>query len=418
MRGLAASVLTAALLLGLCAAAQASSIFFIRDGQVWVANPDGSGQRQLPTGGSAGDPPFRAIAASKGAGAPIIAWQRSFPNSFGTMQPDGSGYALNPYSDSMHGTLPTATVGLDAAGDRMSYALGHNAFNGSSVYGPRSIRTDGAEPRAIATDGYGASSSSVGVNFGDPAGDSLLFDSETGDYGGEAPAGCANSGHLLVRQVPQPTGSSDPDTNPVAFYCGESGVNLFRPALRPDGQLIAAEAENDPDHPGDPNLASGKPRIVVLPIGGAAGASPSPLTFLTPDGLDATEPDFSPDGGMIAFSGPDGIYTVPAAGGSVAKIADNGTYPAWSPYTLAGGGGSAITTTTGPGGSAGHCKVPKVVGKKLARARRAIRHAHCRVGRIKKKHASRRKRGRVLKQSIKPRRVVKSGTKVKLTVGR
>ncbi len=410
-RALGALAAAVSLVLMLCASADASSIFFIRDGQVWVANPDGSGQRQIATGGSAGDPPFKTIAANKG-GAPIIAWQRSFPNSFGTMQPDGSGYALNAYNDNMHGTLPTATVGLDVAGDRMSYALGHNSFSGASVYGPHSIRTDGSEPRAIATDGFGGASSSVGVTFGDPAGNSLLFDTETSNYGGEAPSACSNSSHILVRQVPQPTESSDANAHPDAFYCGESGIDLFRPALRPDGGLIAAQAQNDPDHPGDPNLASGHPRIVTLPIGGAAGAAPSPVTFLTADGLDATEPDFSPDGGTIAFTGPDGIYTVPAAGGSVVKIIDNGIYPAWSPYSLPGSGAATGTHTKK------RCRVPRVVGKKLGAAKRAVRHAGCRVGKIRHKHATRRKRGRVLKQSPRPRKLVKLHTRVRLTVGR
>lgn len=38
------------------AAAQASSIAFVRDGNVWLANPDGSGQQQVTRDGSAASP--------------------------------------------------------------------------------------------------------------------------------------------------------------------------------------------------------------------------------------------------------------------------------------------------------------------------------------------------------------------------
>jgi hypothetical protein len=63
------------------------------------------------------------------------------------------------------------------------------------------------------------------------------------------------------------------------------------------------------------------------------------------------------------------------------------------------------------------CKVPRVIGKKLAVAKRAITRAHCRVGRVRKAR-SRRARGRVVSQS--PRAGVKRprGTRVKLVVSR
>jgi beta-lactam-binding protein with PASTA domain len=61
--------------------------------------------------------------------------------------------------------------------------------------------------------------------------------------------------------------------------------------------------------------------------------------------------------------------------------------------------------------------VPKVVGKKLLVAKRAITRARCRVGRVRKAR-SRRASGRVLSQS--PRAGVKRprGTRVNLVVSR
>src|SRR6266545_3465614 len=64
------------------------------------------------------------------------------------------------------------------------------------------------------------------------------------------------------------------------------------------------------------------------------------------------------------------------------------------------------------------CVVPRVIGLRLARARRRIRRAHCLVGRIKRVHSRPRRVGRVIGQS--PRRGAgrPAGTRVKLVVGR
>jgi PASTA domain/Copper binding proteins, plastocyanin/azurin family len=63
------------------------------------------------------------------------------------------------------------------------------------------------------------------------------------------------------------------------------------------------------------------------------------------------------------------------------------------------------------------CKVPRVVGKKLATARRMITRARCRVGRVRRAK-SRKPRGRVVKQT--PRWGVSRarGTRVNLVVSR
>jgi hypothetical protein len=61
------------------------------------------------------------------------------------------------------------------------------------------------------------------------------------------------------------------------------------------------------------------------------------------------------------------------------------------------------------------CKVPRVIGKRLAAARRAIVRARCRVGRVRRARSAR-PRGRVLSQS--PRAGVRrqQGTRVRLVV--
>jgi hypothetical protein len=64
------------------------------------------------------------------------------------------------------------------------------------------------------------------------------------------------------------------------------------------------------------------------------------------------------------------------------------------------------------------CVVPKVVGLSLSKAKSKIKKAHCRVGKVTKKHASKKKRGKVIKQSPKAGKHLAAGSKVKLTVGK
>jgi hypothetical protein len=67
------------------------------------------------------------------------------------------------------------------------------------------------------------------------------------------------------------------------------------------------------------------------------------------------------------------------------------------------------------------CIVPKLTGDRLALAKRKLRAAHCRLGKVTKARAARRTRGKghvtvVAKQSPKPGAVSAAGTKVSLTL--
>jgi beta-lactam-binding protein with PASTA domain len=62
--------------------------------------------------------------------------------------------------------------------------------------------------------------------------------------------------------------------------------------------------------------------------------------------------------------------------------------------------------------------VPKVVGQLLPAAKRHIVRAHCRVGRVVYKPSPKAKKNRVLAQSPRWGRRLKTGTRVSLTVGR
>jgi PASTA domain len=63
------------------------------------------------------------------------------------------------------------------------------------------------------------------------------------------------------------------------------------------------------------------------------------------------------------------------------------------------------------------CRVPRVVGLRLVRARRAIRRANCSVGRVRGVR-SRAARGRVVRQSPRARTRLRRGAKVTLVISR
>ncbi|HKG02636.1 MAG TPA: S8 family serine peptidase [Conexibacter sp.] len=122
----------------------------------------------------------------------------------------------------------------------------------------------------------------------------------------------------------------------------------------------------------------------------------------------------------------------PIAGGFECQL-DGGAFAACaSPATVTVGGGRhtlavralsphAIVADPSPATATWtlvQCKVPRLKGKSLRRAKRALRAAHCRVGRVKKPRGARAGRLVVRKSKPKAGAVRADGTKVRLTLGR
>jgi hypothetical protein len=101
----------------------------------------------------------------------------------------------------------------------------------------------------------------------------------------------------------------------------------------------------------------------------------------------------------------------------------NPTTTTSQPGSGSSGGGSTTTTTTTTTGNpptapaAKRCVVPKLVGKTLKQAKRALTKAGCKVGKAKSKK-SKKKKGRVLAQGKKAGTRLPAGAKVPLTVSR
>ncbi len=64
------------------------------------------------------------------------------------------------------------------------------------------------------------------------------------------------------------------------------------------------------------------------------------------------------------------------------------------------------------------CVIPRLRGKRLAAAKRAIRRARCRVGKVRRRYTRRVRKGRVISQSPRSHTVRRPGSKVTLVVSR
>jgi beta-lactam-binding protein with PASTA domain len=64
------------------------------------------------------------------------------------------------------------------------------------------------------------------------------------------------------------------------------------------------------------------------------------------------------------------------------------------------------------------CVVPKVTRKGLAAAKRAIKRAHCRVGKIRKAYSKNVRKGRVIAQKPRPHAKLAVGSRIRLTVSK
>jgi len=64
------------------------------------------------------------------------------------------------------------------------------------------------------------------------------------------------------------------------------------------------------------------------------------------------------------------------------------------------------------------CVVPRLKGKKVKAARKALTKAHCGVGKVKRSFSGKVKKGRVIKQGPKPGKVLPAGGKVRITISK
>jgi hypothetical protein len=106
------------------------------------------------------------------------------------------------------------------------------------------------------------------------------------------------------------------------------------------------------------------------------------------------------------------------AGGTSTGLTQTFTTPTASASGQASGGAPSSASAVKARSRKTVCRVPRLRGKTVKSAKRAIRRGHCRVGTVKKHRAKSVRRGRVVSQSPKAGTKRPKGAKVKLTVRR
>ena len=133
------------------------------------------------------------------------------------------------------------------------------------------------------------------------------------------------------------------------------------------------------------------------------------------------------------YGDPDFTVTATASSGLEVSFAARGTCTVTDATVHLSGAGSCSITASQPGNeyynatpdvsqtfavAPKRCRVPNVIGKRLASAKRTIARRHCRTGRVSHAYARARKRGLVVSQSPRPGRAMPARSKVNLVVSR
>ncbi len=204
------------------------------------------------------------------------------------------------------------------------------------------------------------------------------------------------------------------------------------------GDLIGVDPSNPTDKIGVTDVAGASFGFVfpppfdgatVAPSGTVSGKEVELSAEVQPaPAVGSLEPDFGPVAGgtSVKITGTDfnaasavKFGSVPATGFTVESDTQ---ITAIAPRSVKVGAVDVTVTTlagTSPTVRADRfyyegCAVPKLKGKTLKAARKALRRADCKLGKVKRREG---KPGKVLKQSPKPGKVLRSGSKVSVTVG-
>jgi hypothetical protein len=397
----------------------ASSIVLLKDGNVWLAKPDGSGLHQVTLDGSPGSPYRSPTQADDGT---IVA-QRGTQGDARLHRMKQNGALLNaPIGTAAPGTGPLdPTVSPD--GTKVTFWFITVVTPCWWCYGLRYAQLYTYSDRFTDPSVFGRQDSRRQPSW--------MGNGKTlGFYGVKASYQDVGAGQ-----------NSYTDWFSEADYVDDPAqwLNLYQGEVSRDGQKLAVARRND-DNGGT---------ILLYRTNGGPPAKPTPLCELSGPVGTFSHPTWSPDGTKLAWAEGNGIWsaTVPplldetaCAGISPNLLIPGGSAPDWGPAEVAPPRQPQPqpqpqplpVPQPGPGPGPQPqpkpkpkpklqpaqrlCVVPKVVGLRLAVARTKIRKANCSVGRTRRAKSNR--IGRVIVQSPRPGARRPRGAGVKLVVGR
>jgi hypothetical protein len=176
---------------------------------------------------------------------------------------------------------------------------------------------------------------------------------------------------------------------------------------------------------------TGTVQVGVTTLGGTSGATNADLYAYGAPSISSVSPTKGPVAGgntvTILGSGfvPGATVKFGSAAAGNVTLVSSGQLTAVAPAGKVGTVDVSVTTPAGTSGAttADHykylprpCIVPKLKGKKLKAAKRALKKANCRTGKITHKHSSSVKKGRVISSKPKRGKHLPHGAKVKLVV--
>lgn len=359
MRRAALAAVTALVLLGCAASAQASSIVFVRGGDVWLTTPDGAREHRVTNGGA-----FTSVTqADDGtifASADGILF-RFAPDGRRLAGPTGTGHTLDldvsPDGSKLTFWYLTSGGGrytvIDSNGSPAREWGDHTGTHSTWITNDLTLQSNGA--------GY------LKTTHAGPGGWTYWTGAPDGRKHASA---ITRAGDRLVAVV---RGYDDAGPWTVAHY-----ANASQPPRESEFPLQPPPAGQQPVVRCVQDLGTTEPR----------------------------HPSFSPDGASIAWQLPDGVHVQPVfdlascsqpAGGFTIAGA---TSPDWGP--------AEVPAAAAP---VKRCVVPKLKGRTLKAAKRALNGARCRLGKVRRARSPRRS-GTVIRQSVRAGKRLPAGAKV------
>jgi hypothetical protein len=375
-------------LVATCTPASAASIAFIKSGNVWLAAPDGTGQRQITTGG--------------GWDAPTQADDGTILAQRGTqlVRMDRNGTPLVPAIDtSFTGAPPTWAGPVDPviSPDGVNQAYG-GMLTDSGVWDPYCGCYDYTH---IFTTLWGSATQYSQPNqtlgqedYVDPAwiDNSHLMVSSTG---------------ILIAQVATYAIGGGDNSMTAWFSDPDQTVQaLDRGAISRSQDKLAFVA----------NVQGGVGNeIRIYTMNGPPPSAPTDACNIGPNSFQSLRVSFSPDGQSLVYDAPDGVHLVTLTGfPSCAGLTDQLIIPgAIEPYFGPADVGSPTpaptptptptstptrtpTPTPTPAPTGAGCTVPRLHGLSLAAARGSLRRAHCILARTGTARSAGHKRRRLV----------------------